>query len=181
VDGGTEILLYDPRRQPANWPELMEPTGCAVILKDRATSTPVTANGLPVADAAFATCVVFPSFDSAMRFCEAQVGTMPDLRCEIYDHEGLARPPLAVVPPQDSGERGSRRKWFSILVGLIAAALFWLAARADTSRDIAIFVAINCIVLVLRFLYWDAALSYRERQRLARVVAHRKREREGMR
>src|SRR5262249_42178220 len=94
----------------------------------------------------------------------------------------LARPPLAVVLPSGSQEQdgGSiwsrRRKSFAALLVLIAAALFWLASRAGNSRDIAIFVAINCIVLALRFLYWDAALRYRERDRLARVEAHLQRE-----
>jgi hypothetical protein len=35
---GKEILLFDPRRNPRDWVEVLGPTQCAVLLKDRLSS-----------------------------------------------------------------------------------------------------------------------------------------------
>ena len=174
VDGGTEIRLFDPRRDPQDWVDLMRPTDCAVFLKDRITSAPVDENA----------CIVFDGVDAAQRFCEARVAALPHLRGEIYDAQGLARPPLLLVVHPDvqrqeqGGSHWSRRR--KLLAGacvLISLPLFWFGVHSSSSSDVAIFLAINCVFVALRFLYWDVGTRHRERETRKRLESHRKMER----
>ncbi len=182
VDGGNEIRLFDPRRKPRDWSDLIGPTECAVFLKDRTTSTSVSPAGRPYSDPAETTCVVFKCLDAAERYCEARVQALPQLRCEIYDAQGLAHPPLlAILHPdhqqnEDSGSHWSRRrKLFVGALVLASAPLFWAGNRKQS--DLYVFLAFNCLVLALRFVYWDFAVKHRERERRRRLEEHRNLER----
>ena len=42
-------------------------------------------------------CTIFPSLADAERWSRARVAQDPALRCRIYDHDGLARPPVLEV------------------------------------------------------------------------------------
>jgi hypothetical protein len=66
---GKEILLFDPRRNPRDWVEVLGPTQCAVLLKDRASSVAVALTGRPCRGAD-ATRIVFDTLDAAEAFCE---------------------------------------------------------------------------------------------------------------
>jgi len=120
----TEIRLFDPRRNPRDWTDLIRPTECAVFLKDRTTSAPRAPDGQPFHSPGETTCVVFDHFDGARQFCAAKVQTLPQLRCEIYDGQGLAHPPLLVIihpdhqQKEDSSSSSSRTRKF------VAAGLF---------------------------------------------------------
>lgn len=184
MDCGAEIRLFDPRRKPQDWNELMHPTECAVFLRDRTSSNPLASDGQAYASPAEVTCIVFSCLDAAIRFCEARVRALPRLRCEIYDSQGLAHPPLAVIlhpeaqPKEDAGPIRSRhRKLGASAFSLISLPLFWMGARSSSSGDLAIFLGINCILLALRFLYWDLGLKHSERKRLKRLEDHRRMER----
>jgi len=59
MDRGTEIQLFDPRRNPWDWTDLIRPTECAVLLKDRRTSAPRAPEGRPFLKPAETTCLVF--------------------------------------------------------------------------------------------------------------------------
>lgn len=181
MDDGTEIRLYDPQRKPPDWVDLMQPTDCAVFLKNRTTSIPLASDGREFAGTAYATCILFKSFDTAQRFCDGKVKQLPEVRCEIYDAHGLASPPLAVVlHPEFQGEEEDgpiwqqRRKFIMAVLVLAAAILFGSAAVRPNLSDLMIFLGINCVVLALRFLYWDVGLKHRERERFHRVEEHRK-------
>ena len=126
----------------------MQPTDCAVFMKNRATLTPLGLDGREFADPAHATCFVFKFFDSAQRFCNEKVKELHHVRCEIYDAHGLACPPLAVVLHPDfqqDKQEGSlwRRRRKLIMAGLVllSAALFSSAAIWPNSRDLTIFLA----------------------------------------
>jgi hypothetical protein len=184
VECGREIRLFDPRRNPQDWTDLISPTECAVFFKDRVDSSPLAPDGQPYASGARESCVVFSSLDAAQRFCEAKIHALPQLRCEIYDSHGLAHPPLVVlVHPdferkEDGGPIGSRRRtWGAGALFLVSLLFFWMAARSSSSRDLAIFLGINCILLALRFLYWDFGVKQKERERRKRLEDHRKIER----
>ncbi|MEI9973699.1 MAG: hypothetical protein WDO73_17600 [Ignavibacteriota bacterium] len=168
MDCGTEIRLFDPKRNPRNWTDLIRPTDCAVFLKHRTTSSALTPDGQPFRDSADVTCIVFERLDVAQRFCEAKVQALPHIRCEIYDAQGLARPPLLTIINPDlraKEQTGSiwsrRRKLIAGGLGLASIPLFWVGMVSSTSSDLAVFLAINCLVLALRFLYWDFGLKNR--------------------
>lgn len=183
MDCGTEIRLFDPRRKPQDWTELIGPAECAVFLKDRTSSVSLASDGRAPASPAAATRIVFKRLDAAQRFCEAKVHALPRLRCEIYDSQSLAYPPLAVIlhpesqRKEDAGPLWSwRRKWGAGALFLIALLLFRMAMHSSNSGDLAIFLGINCILLALRFLYWDFGLKHSERNRLKRLEDHRRAE-----
>jgi hypothetical protein len=64
---GKEILLFDPRRKPRDWIDLLSPTQCAVLLKDRVTSAALALNG-QLCRSTDATCIVFDTLDETQGF-----------------------------------------------------------------------------------------------------------------
>jgi hypothetical protein len=185
VGDGAEIRLFDPRRNRQNWTDLIARTDCAVFLKNRMDSTSLAPDGRPFARPADVTCVVFHSVDAARRYCEAKVRDLPQVRCEIYDADGPAHPPLLVIlhpefqQKEHSGSLWSRRrKLIMVVLILLSVPLFWFGARGSNASDVAIFMGINCLVLAMRFLYWDVGLKQSERKRSERLESHRERERD---
>jgi hypothetical protein len=181
---GTEIRLYDPKRKPQDWTDLIDRTECVVFLKNRADSTSLAANGRPYTKPSDETCVVFHSLDAAQQFGQLKVEHLKHVRFEIYDADGPAnRPLLVIVHPEfrrseESDPIGSRRRRLMMFVLVLSSIpLFWLGAHGTNSSDLAIFFGINCLLLALRFLYWDAGWKASEQKRLARLESHRKLER----
>jgi hypothetical protein len=179
-----EIRLFDPRRDLRDWTDIIRPTQCAVFLKDRATTTSLTQEGKSYASALDTTCFLFDQIEEARQFCEAKVLALPHLRCEIYDAEGLAHPPLLVIlhpdfqHQEDSGSFWSRRrKLIALVLLLMAPPLIWLDMRRSNELILPTFLAFNCILLAMRFLYWDFGVKHRERERQRRIEAHRLKER----
>ncbi len=183
---GIEIRLFDPKRDPRDWTDIVRPDQCAVFFKDRTTSASVDANGKRYSATLATTCFLYSHIDNAIQFCEAKVRALPDVRCEIYDSEGLAHPPLIVIihPDfQDQEDGGSfwsrRRKLIALALFLISPPLIWLDVRRHSELILPTFLAFNCILLALRFLYWDFGVKHRERTRQQRLETHRLRETSG--
>ncbi|HLK50791.1 MAG TPA: hypothetical protein VKT49_21770 [Bryobacteraceae bacterium] len=179
-----EIRLFDPHRDPRDWTDVIAPAQCAVFLKDRETSTSLDANGKPYSDPLETTCFLFDFIDAAVKFCEQKVLALPRLRCEIYDSEGLARPPLLVVvhPDFQHAEDSSsfwsrRRKLIAVALFLASPPLIWLDMRHTNELVLPTFLAFTCILTGLRFLYWDFGVKNREQERQRRLAAHRRKER----
>ncbi len=181
MNNGIEIRLFDPHRKPADWTDVMGPTQCAVLLQDRKSSVALSPAGRPFAKREDATCLLFDSVDAAQQFCEAKVLGLPYVSCEILDAQGRAHPPLMVIThpdyhsDDDSGSTWSRRRKF-IAVGLVLVSgpLFWLDWKHHATLILPTFVGFNCILLAMRFLYWDFGVRNRESERLKRLAAHRK-------
>jgi hypothetical protein len=184
VSGDNEIRLFDSRRDPRDWTDLIRPTQCVVFLKDRTTSTSLTPDGKPYARPADTTCLVFDRVDAAQQFCEMKVQALPYLRCEIYDAQGLAHPPLLVIVhpnfqhQEDSDSFWSRRrKLIALVLFLMAPPLIWIDMRRANTLILPTFLAFSCILAGLRFLYWDFGVKHREQERQRRLEAHRQMER----
>jgi hypothetical protein len=176
---GLEIRLFDPRRKPPDWTEVISPTQCAVVLEDRDSSAPLAPDGRPFRKREDATCLLFDRLDEAQKFCEAKVLALPNIRCEILDAQGRAHPPLMVITHPDyrraddsSPTWSRRRKLIAVGLILISGPLFWLDWRRHSTLIVPTFVGFNCILLAMRFFYWDAGVRHRERERLKRVAAH---------
>jgi len=82
---GQEIRLFDPRRKPADWTDVMGPTQCAVLLHDRKSSVPLSPGGQPFAKREDVTCLLFDRLEAAQKFCEAKVLELPNICCEIMN------------------------------------------------------------------------------------------------
>ena len=122
--------------------------------------------------------------DEAQRFCKAKIQALPRLRCEIYDAQGLAHPPLLVIVhpdhqhKEDSSSYSSRtRKLVAWGLFLISGPLIWIDVHRGSTLIVPTFLAFNCILAGLRLLYWDFGVKHREQERQERLDAHRKIER----
>jgi hypothetical protein len=166
--------------------EIIRPTQCAVFLKDRLTSTPLSPESQPFRSPNEITCLLFDTITEAQQFCEAKVIERPNLCAEVFDAAGRAHPPLLVITHPDShgsqeaGPVWSRRRRL-IAVGLLLAVppLIWIDWRRRNTLILPTFLAFNCILTALRFLYWDFGLKRRERETQQRLEAHRQLERGG--
>jgi hypothetical protein len=146
----------------------------------------LTPDGNPFRDPAGTTCVLFDRIDDARWFCESKVQSLPHLRCEIYDSEGLAHSPLLVLihpDHQHKDEAGSfwsrRRRLIALALFLAAPPLIWIDMRRNNTLILPTFLAFNCILAALRFLYWDFGIKHREKEREKRLAAHRLKEQPG--
>lgn len=183
---GVEILLFDPKREPKDWTDFIGPTQCAVFLKDRRSSVALAPDGRTYQQPDDTTCIVFDRVDDAHRYCDCKTQSLPHLRCEIYDSEGLAHSPLLVVvhpDHQNKVEAGSfwsrQRRIIAVVLFLLAPPLIWIDMRRANTLILPTFLAFNCILAGLRFLYWDFGVKHRERDRIERLEAHRRKERAG--
>jgi len=157
--------------------DFMRPDQCAVLSKDRATSAPLSPLGNPYADGIECTCLLFDRLDAAQRFCETRVADRPSLICEDFNSEGRAQPPLLVIThpdyasDDDSGPTSSRRrKLIATRLFAVGAALFSINLWGENT--LATFLASNCVLFGLRFLYWEYAVKHREQERRHRLEAH---------
>jgi hypothetical protein len=180
MNDGIEIRLFDPRRKPTDWTDVIGPTQCAVLLQDRKSSVPLSPAGRPFARVEDATCLLFDHLEAAQKFCEAKVLELPNICCEIMDAQGRAHPPLMVIThpdyhrEDDTGPTWSRRRrLISVGLVLISGPLLWLDWRHHGMLVVPTLLAFNCILLAMRFLYWDFGVRHRENERRKRLAAHR--------
>lgn len=179
---GLEILLYDPNRKPQNWTDFMRPDQCAVLFKDGLTSAPRSPQAKPYRADTECMCLLFDHLEIAQCFCETTVSRFPSLVCEIFDSEGRAKPPLLVITHpdykdrDDSGPASSKRRKL-ILAALLAVGAALFAVNLWGENTLATFLASNCVLFGLRFLYWEYAVKNREQERRGRLEAHRRIER----
>lgn len=176
---GREIKIYDPRRRPPEWTDLVSPTGCAVFLKNAATGTSLSPRGAGFASERDCTCLLFDTVEQAGAFGRAMVRQYPFMCCEIFDAEGRANPPLLVVlhpsaapREEDSPAWLRRRKWIALALFSAAVPLFWLDWKSHGEWILPTVVGINLIVAGLRFLYWNAGLKHRGRLQQERLKHH---------
>lgn len=59
MEDGTEVRLYDPKREPPKWTGIVLGTECAVFLSDVSTSGPLSRKAKPFPSPAEGACVVF--------------------------------------------------------------------------------------------------------------------------
>jgi hypothetical protein len=183
LDRGIEIRVFDPKRNPPDWTEVIRPTQCAVFLRHRKSSLPLSPDGEPYGSVADVTCVLFDRIDAAREYGEAKVQALPDLCCEIFDAEGRAHPPLLVIThPEHQGKEDSspiwsrRRKVIAASLTVASIPLFWIDWQHQNTLILPTFLGFNLILTALRFLYWDFGLKHRARETKQRLEMHRKNE-----
>lgn len=72
----------------------MRPGEYPLFLRDGKTWAERDADGKPLGRSGDSVCLVFSSLNEAKQFGEQKIRERPDLRCDIYDREGLRNPPL---------------------------------------------------------------------------------------
>jgi hypothetical protein len=86
MDYPRQLLLFNGGSQQASWNERMTPGEYAVHY----SSFEGSSNVVPY-------CTVFGDLKAAEEYAREQVARRPDLRCTIYDHQGLVGAPLRDV------------------------------------------------------------------------------------
>lgn len=145
------------------WLDLMRPSQYAAFLSDPETHAGMTADGRYTGGDVPGTCLIFDSLDEAVDYCRSRVTEAARLRCEVFDHEGKANPPVAVfLSPAFARalERAPRRQ---IRLGLILIALspplFWLDARARWGLILPTFLGLQLVLAGLRLIQLGYATS----------------------
>jgi hypothetical protein len=125
----------------------------------------VTILGTPPASGEAASCLVFDSFEEANDFCRERVGLIEHLRCDIYDHRGLAVSPLAQwVNPRSARRLPTARSAAWMRVGgcvliLISPLLFWWDSLRGGMLVVPTLLGLNCIIGALRLFYLAHSMS----------------------
>jgi hypothetical protein len=182
--GYREFKVYDDTRHPPEWTLLVDPTQCAVFLKEVKTANPLALDGSAVEHIRDCSFFLFDRLDDARRFCEAQVQRFPFMCCDVFDSDGKAKPPMLVIMHPDAAKKDelspSSVKWRKnvAIASLVASAgLFASDWRSEFELTWPSILAVNLFLLGLRFLYWNTASSERRRTQARRVAEHLRRER----
>ena len=152
------LLLFDPTTQPQSWNERITDGEFAVLY-----------SGAPVYPAAGIApgqpfCDIFPSLATAERHAAEQIALHPTLRCRLYDHHGLGRPPLRELrgaqhkAESDIGPRF--RRWVGSLLFFGGIALTAIDVHADYRYGWPSMLGTRMIPTGLVLLFIDAAIHF---------------------
>jgi hypothetical protein len=164
------LAIHDPRRSPPEYTGHVAPHQFIVFLSDVATAAELTPDGAPPPAGQSPSCYVFDSLDAAVTFSKDLVQHHPRVRCQVLSHRGRSTPPLqTIVHPSHQKHLPSRRKvWVMCLVaaGLILCAppLFYWDAQLKFPLVFPTFLALNCIIIAARILFWAHGVHERVRE-----------------
>jgi len=179
------LKLFDWRRTPSSWTEIIRPGHYVAFAKLLVTGAPCDAEGRPFPAIEDATCLLFEGLAEAETFCRQQVDRAPDVRFEIFDSTGRANPALLViVHPAKAGAiegnpTGMRlRSWFAIILLIVAAMSFWYNFRNGLRIQIfPTLIGINLVVVAVRLFQLNRSYVHAERMRKERLAEHQQHER----
>ena len=157
------LPLHDPARRPRDWNLHVAPPRVAVFLSDARSGAELTADGTSLQPGTRSSFLLFDSLDEAKTYCEEMLTRFEHIQCDIYDQRGSAVPPLfRYTHERYRGEflaPGSRKKLIFVGCLLILATppLFWWDYRHGGVLIFPTLIALNCIILALRFFYMAMA------------------------
>lgn len=115
------LPLFDDGTQPSSWNERMA-TGEYAVHYSNFDDSPGSA---PF-------CTVFATLEEAEAYAKGQVAARPELRCRIYDHQGLVGAPIREFAGADyrgdGGISARSRRWLGsvlFVAGLILIGMDW--------------------------------------------------------
>jgi hypothetical protein len=158
-----EVSIYDARRNPPNWTDLLAPSRYAVFQHESATGMHVSPS-----DTLAETCLIFDTLEEARSYCAGRVEQAPDITCEIFDQSGRAKDPVesyvhrSVAIKQRSTFR-SRFFWAHIMTGLAIAGLL-IDWRSDFVRMWPTILGLKFLTLAILFYAWGLAERLRGRR-----------------
>jgi hypothetical protein len=161
--------LYDPLRRPHDWPGILSATEVAIFLADVRNGHELTAEGTPVHSSAQSSCYVAPDLRTAIEFCHGLIEKNRYLRCEIFDRRGRSVDPMAeILHPSQAKRRETspRRAKLLVVSGIVlllfSGPLFYLDWKRSGHLLWPSIIAVNCIGVGFRLLYWGiSVLQYR--------------------
>jgi hypothetical protein len=172
------LRVFDPRRRPASWTEIVRPDQLAVFAKTADTDAACDADGQSFASTDEATLVLFDSLDDARDFCERRVGVNPAIQFDLYDYEGKANPPLLTIVSEtrasalETHPAALRRRKLTAL-GLISSAAVCIVGGIVADEDgtfvLPFVVGICLFVAGGRLLLMNLGIRDAERKRQERL------------
>ena len=178
-----EVKLFDPERHPPNWMGHIQEGEYALFFKDANSAQQRTADGDLAKES---TCLIAASLDEALDFAQARVDASPSLRCDIYDSQGKANPPLASIVHQDQKKQENTEGlgWKRIRWGIVLLPVGIMLVLYDWRRDWALiypaFFGIQLIAAGARMIIWGlgtiensrrSATYVREKMRASEAIA----------
>jgi hypothetical protein len=152
------VAIYDPKRVPKNWVELLRSGQFAVFLRGVFTSVELDHQGTLVADDAAQCCFIFDSLADAKQFCLEVVERAEHVQCEIYDERGMAIEPLFRIVNKRHQHRIGTKPHRSLMLGgvlsmALSAPLFWFDWLSSGARMWPTIFGINILFLGVRLLH----------------------------
>jgi len=167
-----KVALYDPRRRPANWMQIIQPGQYAVFHKDARTEIETNSEGAYLPSGEPSTCLIFDSLEEAKKYCELRVQQFSNLRCEIYDHAGKARLPAAIVlnpalagSLEESPANSKRKIIMGIALMLLSLPLFFWDWKFNWSLILPTLIGLNLIFFGFRIAFWGIGMLERSKAR----------------
>ena len=157
-----EIAIYDPRRNPPNWTELLAANQYAVFQHETNSGLHISPGG------SFSeTCLIFATLEEAKSYCAGRVEQAPDITCEIFDQSGRAKDPVETYVHRsvDMKQRSvfrSRFFWAHIMTALavVGVLIDW---RSDFVRMWPTILGLKFLTLAILFYAWGLAERLRGR------------------
>jgi hypothetical protein len=152
-----ELQLFDAARRPPNWMGHIREGEYALFFKDVKSGQELTANGDLPKDSV---CLIASSLDEALDFAQARVNAISALRCDIYDAQGKANPPVATIVHQNNkslentAAKGWKRIWFGIALLPIGAPIIVFDWHRDWALIWPAFFGIQIFAAGVRLIVW---------------------------
>jgi len=147
------VRIYDPKRNPAEWHQLLNASQVAVFVEDGDRELPLGGSE--------PTCEIFDDLSQAAIHCQQLIEQNAKLRCLVFDHNGRGGNPLATYESPALGRREltSRfRRWSSAAMMSAAILLIWHDWRSDFERMWPSVLAWKFVATALVFITWEAVL-----------------------
>lgn len=162
------LQLYDPQRR-GTWLEQLMPGEYPVFLRDGKTWAERNADGKPLRPGEASVCLLFPGLEEAKRFCEQKVAELPHLRCDIYDNQGLSKPPLCSYGEKDWNPKPKTLLLLSGGCISVSIPLFCWDWSRRGELILPSILGINLVAAGLRFLFWGLGARDDRRERIKRT------------
>jgi hypothetical protein len=152
-----ELKLFEPSRRPSNWLGHVGENEYALFFKDVKSGQELRADGSVPRES---TCLIAASLDEALDFAQARVDAEPTLRCDIYDSQGKANPPVANIVHQEHKTQenteatGWKRIWFGAALIPLGGPMIVYDWQHDWARIWPAFFGIQIVAAGVRLIVW---------------------------
>jgi hypothetical protein len=152
--------------------EIIQPGQYAVFHKNAQTEIETDSEARYLPAGAPSTCLVFDSLDEAKNYCQSQVERFRNLRCEIYDSAGKAKPPLAIIlnpalakKLEESPASAKRKIVIGVALMALSIPLFVWDWEGQWTFILPTLAGINMLFIGFRIIIWGLGTLESARQR----------------
>jgi hypothetical protein len=180
--GPIKLQLYDRSRKPSDWVGHLGASQYAVFLTHAKLGYELAEDGMPKPKSVPSYCLVFDGLVEAEAYCVEFVESKPNARCDVYDHHGKSRAPLAsFTHPRHAARVLNRRSAYRmcLLAGALVVPtplLFWIDWRVRGVLIVPTLVGLSLIMAAFRLLLWAFgtldAVRKREQRHAGQKAAH---------